>query len=173
MTLAEKMQKKFHKSTEITDLKDMLYKSASKFSNRPAFKLKDSIGNIYNVTYSEFKKDVIDLGTRLIDLGLLNKKIAVIGKNSYDWAVSYLAACIVGIVVPIDKELHNKDVINFLNISEASCVLGDNKSITSILELKNDIENKNTIFANFNSDKSTNDFLSFKVLLDHLRRKSI
>ena len=44
----------------------------------------------------------------------LNQKICVIGKNSYKWAVSYIAASIVGIVVPIDKELHSDDVINFI-----------------------------------------------------------
>ena len=53
----------------------------------------------------EFKNDVVHLGTSLIKQGFLNKRIAVIGKNSYKWCVSYLAATIVGIVVPIDKEL--------------------------------------------------------------------
>ena len=147
LTLAEKMQYKFHETTKITDLKDMLYKSVEKFPKNIAFKLKDSIGNIYKVTYSKFKEDVVSLGTKLIDLGLSKKKIAVIGKNSYNWAVSYMAACILGIVVPIDKELYNKDVVNFLNISEAACVLGDDKSINSILELKLKITNKNTIFV--------------------------
>lgn len=164
MTTAEKLQNKFHKTVPITDLKDMLYKSAERFANKPAFKLKDSIGTIYKVTYSQFKEDVVNLGTKLIDLGLLKKKIAVIGKNSYNWAVSYLAASILGIVVPIDKELHNRDVVNFLNVSEAACVLGDGKSLSSIFELKNEIENKNTLFINFNSDKSTEDFLSFNIL---------
>ena len=51
LTLVEKMQKKYHKTVDITDLKDMLYKSAKKYGNRPAFKLKDSIGNISKVMY--------------------------------------------------------------------------------------------------------------------------
>ena len=164
MTLAEKMQKKFHKSAPITDLKDMLYKSADKYSKRTAFKLKDSIGNIYNVTYTQFKEDILNLGTKLIDMNMQNKKIAVIGRNSYNWAVSYMAASIVGVVVPIDKELHSQDVINFLNISEASCVLGDEKYLKLILEEKNTINNKDTVFINFNSDKSTKDYLSFTIL---------
>lgn len=164
LTLAEKMQHKFHEAYEITDLKDMLYKSAEKFGRKAAFKLKDSASKIYNVSYSKFKEDVVSLGTKLIDLGLAQKKIAVIGKNSYNWAVSYMAACILGVVVPIDKELYSKDVVNFLNISEASCVLGDDKSISSILELKSKIENQDTIFVNFNSDKDTSSFLSLKLL---------
>ena len=61
LTLAEKMQKKYHKTVDITDLKDMLYKSAKKYGDKPAFKLKDSIGNIYNVSYSKYKEDVVHL----------------------------------------------------------------------------------------------------------------
>ena len=71
------------------------------------------------------------LGTSLINLGLKDENIAVIGKNSYNWAVSYLAATIVGVVVPIDKELQSNDVINFLNVSSAKAILGDDKYLKS------------------------------------------
>ena len=73
---------------------------------------------------------------------VLNKRIAIIGKNSYKWCVSYLAASIVGIVVPIDKELHTDDVINFMNVSQAVCILGDNKNLENVLnETTNNIIN--------------------------------
>ena len=85
-------------------------------------------------TYEEFKNDVVYLGTDLIKRGFLNKKIAVIRKNSYKWCVSYLAASIVGIVVPIDKELHSDDVINFMNVSETACILGDSKNLSSVID---------------------------------------
>lgn len=165
LTLAEKMKKKYHKTIDITDLKDMLYKSAKKYGNKPAFKLKDSIGNIYNISYSKYKEDVVNLGTALINRGLLNKKIAVMGKNSYQWAISYMAASIIGVVVPIDKELHNSDVINFLNVSEASCILADEKNIYSLLKEKSEVKNSIT-FINFNSEKTTDEFISFSNLIE-------
>lgn len=165
LTLAEKMQKKFHKTVDITDLKDMLYKSAKKYGDKPAFKLKDSIGNIYNVSYTKYKEDVVNLGTALINRGMLNKKIAVMGKNSYHWAISYMAASIIGVVVPIDKELHSSDVINFLNVSEASCILADDKYIVSLLNEKSKIKNELS-FINFNSEKTTDDFISFSSLIE-------
>ena len=37
LTLAEKMQKKYHKTVDITDLKDMLYKSAKKIWKQTCF----------------------------------------------------------------------------------------------------------------------------------------
>lgn len=132
--IIEKMKTKYFKRKDFSDLKEMLYSVMVDYESNTAFKLKDSNGNIYNVTYKEFANDVISLGTKFLNLGLLGKKIAIIGKNSYNWAVSYLAACIVGIVVPIDKELHYNDIINFLNISESSIVLGDIKNIEDIIK---------------------------------------
>ena len=83
----------------------MIYRSGDIYRNRTAFKLKDKDGNIKYIKYAEFKNDIVNLGTALIKKGFLNKRIAVIGKNSYNWCVSYLAASIVGIVVPIDKRI--------------------------------------------------------------------
>lgn len=165
--LSEKLKKKYHKSLEVTDLKDLLYKSATRYTRRPAFKLKDKVGNIYKVTYQKFKQDVVALGTSLINLGLKDENIAVIGKNSYNWAVSYLAATIVGVVVPIDKELQSNDVINFLNVSSAKAILGDDKYLKSLAENKESIDNKNILLINFNSEKDTNSYESYSLLLEN------
>ena len=43
------------------------------------------------ILYSQVKSDMDELGTALIDLGLKNEKIAIIGENRYEWANSYLA----------------------------------------------------------------------------------
>ena len=69
----------------------MLYRSSDIYGSRIAFKLKNDKGEIYPVSYKEFKQDIVQLGTYLIELGFLGKRIAVIGKNSYQWAVSYFA----------------------------------------------------------------------------------
>lgn len=163
ISIAEKLRKKYHKCEEVTNFKDMLDRSASIYKTRTAFKLKDENGKIYNKTYEELKKEVTALGTNLIEKGLLNKRIAVIGKNSYKWAISYLAASIVGIVVPIDKELHSDDVINFMNASNSECVLGDDKNLKAIIQNIEKLENKNTIFINFDDKKQDEKFLSFTL----------
>ena len=151
--VAEQLKKKYHKTEEVTNFKDMLYRSGDIYRSRTAFRRKDKEGKIYSVTYAEFKNDVVALGTSLIEKGFLNKRIAVIGKNTYEWCVSYLAASIVGIVVPIDKELQPHDVINFMNVSQAVCILGDSKNLDSILDNIEKVENPDTIFVPFDSEK--------------------
>ena len=162
LTIAEQLKLKYHKTAEVTNFKDMLYRSAENFKSRIAFKEKDENGNIVSITYEEFKNDVVYLGTDLIKRGFLNKRIAVIGKNSYKWCVSYMAASIVGIVVPIDKELHCDDVINFMNVSETICILGDLKNLTSIKDNFHKLNNKKTVLVSFDKiDSKTNDILYF------------
>lgn len=160
MSIAEKLKEKYHKCEEVTNFKEMLERSASIYKTRTAFKLRDDKGNIYIKTYEELKKDVMSLGTNLIEKGMLNKRIAIIGKNSYEWAISYLAASIVGIVVPIDKELHADDVINFMNVSESNVVIGSQKNLKQINDKKDKLQNEDTIFISF--EDSTKEFLSLK-----------
>ena len=147
--VSELLKKKYHKTEEVTNFKDMLYRSADIYRSRFAFKLKDENGKIYGLTYEEFKNDVVHLGTSLIKKGFLGKRIAVIGKNSYKWCVSYLAATIVGIVVPIDKELHTDDIINFMNVSQCVAILGDDKILNNVLENVSKVENPDTLFISF------------------------
>ena len=161
----EQLKKKYHKTEEVTNFKDMLYRSGDIYRSRIAFKRKDKDGKIYSTTYAELKNDVVYLGTSLIEKGFLNKRIAVIGKNSYEWSVSYLAASIVGIVVPIDKELHTHDVINFMNVSQTVCILGDSKNLNSILDNIEKVENPDTIFVPFDPEKEMNN--SYSKLLEN------
>lgn len=136
------LKTKYYKIPYITDIRDLLYQSAKKFKNKYAFKLKNESNKIYGVTYSKLKNDVEALGTSMIEIGLENKSIAIIGKNSYSWIVSYIAASIVGIVVPIDKELFYDDIINFINVSECAAVIGDQKYLSLIMKDNNDLINR-------------------------------
>ena len=166
LPVSERLKKKYHKTDEINNFKQLLDRGATLFKDRTAFKLKNEKKEIYSVTYEQLKNDVQALGTFLISKGLTGKRICVIGKNSYKWAISYLASSIVGIVVPIDKELHAEDVVNFMNVSDASAILGDDKILDSIYSLNDTINNKNTLFIKFDAKKNT-DFLSFDLAFNN------
>ena len=159
------LKTKYFKVHTVTDLKDLLYQSAKRYKNRNAFKLKDKDGKIYGVKYTKFKDDVESLGTSLIDLGLSNEGIAIIGKNSYSWINSYFAASIIGIAVPIDKELHVDDMINFINISNSKAVIADGKYIKNIIDNKEKLNN-DVIFINMNNTKVDDKVVKFNELIE-------
>ena len=73
---------RLYKYIEITDLKDMLKKSGEKYGEKIAYKIRQENG-YKEITHSEVRKMVDGLGTKLIDMGLKNKIIAVICENRY------------------------------------------------------------------------------------------
>ncbi|MBR6708279.1 MAG: AMP-binding protein, partial [Clostridia bacterium] len=89
---------------EVTSLRELLERSAVRYADRPAFAVR--CGNeTEEISYMDFYRDVEALATYLNSLGLEGKKIALIGKNSYTWAMSYFAVTAgCGVLVPFDKE---------------------------------------------------------------------
>ena len=152
------MKKKinYFKTYEIEDLKDMLEKTAAKNSTKTAFKVKDQNGKIINKSYIDFKNDVQSLSTKLIEMGMQNQRIAVMGKNSYLWAISYLAATIIGIVVPIDKEASKENVKEFLNVSNSKAIIADDKYLNEIFEFKSELKNETMLIDMQNTSKYMN-----------------
>lgn len=113
----------------IKDLKDLIDNSVLLFSERNAFLIKDKPGGDYKpIKYDTFKKDLDALGTALLDLGLKDKRIAVIGENRYEWVLTYLSVVNgVGVIVPLDKELPANEIKYLLERSNASALVYSDK----------------------------------------------
>jgi len=122
-------KKPINKIRAISSLKEMLEQSCALFGEKPAFLVHSQEFEDYiPISYNQLKKDVDALGTALIDKGLKGKRIAVIGENRYEWAVTYLAVVNgVGVIVPIDKELPENEIENLLSKSEAEAVIFSGK----------------------------------------------
>ena len=103
------LEKKFY---EFRNLRELLRTSAEKYADRVAFvtKIKEKKEvNYINTTYADLFKTMGYLGTALIEMGYKNKRIAVIGENSYNWCLAYFSvSCGVGVIVPLDKGLHTR-----------------------------------------------------------------
>jgi len=108
----------------VCSLREMMENCIEEYAGNTAFVLKDKNGEIFEVTYTRFYEEIKALATYLCSKGLENKKIAVIGRNSYEWALTYFAvSCGVGIIVPIDKELKAPEVNNILTLSGADACI--------------------------------------------------
>lgn len=107
------------------DLKDMLETTVAHFPERALFKQKFNRNEPFReITFRQVLDDVYALGTAFLDLGLREKKIGVIGKNSYQWCETYLAVTGgVGVIVPLDKELHEEELKQITVKGELSAVI--------------------------------------------------
>jgi len=128
---------------KISDLKDMISKSAKKHANKVLYKLDNQ-----EITYEEMYEKVNCLGTSLIQMGLKDKKIAIISENRYEWEVTYFSiTCGTGIAVPLDKALTKKEITTVLKRAEVEAVFCSEKYQKMLLEVQKDLANLKYIIS--------------------------
>lgn len=133
------MSEKIYNYTEITDLKDMLKKSGKQYANKIAYQIRKEDKTYQNITHKEVRKMIDALGTALINMGLKNKRIAVIGENRYEWEIAYLSiVCGTGTVVPLDKSLPENELRNLIERSKVEAIFYSKKYETILENARNE-----------------------------------
>ncbi len=142
--------KKIFDAKEFKNIKEIIYNSSNKYNDSTAFVIKHQEKknvSYENISYTRLLKDINKLGTALYNIGLKGKRIAIIGKNRYEWVIAHLANLLGGIVsVPLDKDLQYEELENSLIRSKADCILFDEKLVDKINEIK---ENNKTQIKEF------------------------
>ena len=106
---------------KLNNLRELVNFSANKYKNNIAYTYRDNNDQIIEVTFQQFKKDVINLGNYLLNNGIKNKHISLCSENSYQWIVTYFAVVNTGnVIVPIDKELTAEEVMEIIIDSDSS-----------------------------------------------------
>ena len=133
--------KKIREVEEVKNIKEIIYNSAKKYADNIAFIIKHQDGKnktYENITYKTLLKHINSLGTKLYDMGLKNKRIAILGRNRYEWALAHLTNLLGGIVsVPLDKDLQIEELESSLIRSKSDAIFFDEKYIEKIEEIKN------------------------------------
>ena len=139
----EKRMKTFkgHEMGTVKDYKELLNRAVEKYGDKVAFKYKKDLKaknpEYVEHTFKDYKNDVTKLGTALLDMGLEGKKVALIGRNRYEWCVTYMAvACGNMIIVPLDRSLPNSEIKSLISRSEAEAVIYDEKYEEAFDEIK-------------------------------------
>lgn len=137
------MSKKLYETIAITDLKDMLNKTKDIYADKIAYKIRDGKGGYITFTHKQVREMIDSLGTALIDMGLKNKRIAVIGENRYEWEIAYLSVvCGTGIVVPLDKSLPENELESLIERSEVEAIFYSQKYEEALTKIKYNENNK-------------------------------
>ncbi len=140
---------------EVKDFKELVNRAYRKYPQNTAYKYKIKNNNeveYVSKTYSEFKEDIEALSTKLLDMGLDGKKVAVIGNNRYEWCTTYLAVTTGGmIIVPLDKALPENELQSLILRSKAEAIICESKYIDAVSNLEN--SNLKYIISMENVDK--------------------
>ena len=151
----------------VRDLKDMLNKTRELYGDRPGYKIKIEEGKYETYTHNEIRDMVDYLGTALINLGLKDKRIAVIGENRYEWELAYLSVvCGTGIVVPLDKSLPANELEELVERSEVEAIFYSKKYEEIVEKIKYSEKNKLKHLISMDTDIHKEGIYSQKELIE-------
>lgn len=144
-----KKSKILYNSTRFENIRDIISNSVKLYPNNVAFIIKHKSEEkkskevtYQNITYTDFQNDINQLGAGLQKLGYTNKRVAVIGKNSYEWAITYYSVINgLGVIIPLDKGLPENEIESLLLRSKADLIVFDKSYEDSINKF---LENKST-----------------------------
>ena len=123
-------------SGDIPTLAELFLVTEARFSDRRCFTAYTPEEK--TLTYREAKEKIFKLAGSLIASGLeKGDKVVLSGKNSPEWAVSYLAVLTAGgIVVPIDYMMSEKEIEILAEFSESRFLIIDEEKYDSVMQGK-------------------------------------
>lgn len=156
------------RNMKYTDLKDMLKQTGEAYGDRPAYIFKtEEKGKFRTITHKEFRDEINALGTVLINMGLKDKRIAIISENRYEWELSYLAiASGVGVVVPLDKSLPDNELESLILRSQVEAIIYSSKYDTIMGTLRDKKNTNLKYFISMDLEENTQGIYSEKALIE-------
>lgn len=171
--MKSKEKNKFRDVPIFNNIKEVIYNSVKLYRDNIAFvtkiKKENKIVEYINHTYQNFLDDINSFGTALYVLGLKGKRVAIVGRNRYEWAVAHISNLFGGIVsVPIDKELQLSELEDSLIRAKVDAIVFDEKYEENIDIIK---QNGKTKIKDFICMGNLDNYTKFEELLKNGRNQ--
>ncbi len=171
--MKSKEKNKFRDVPIFNNIKEVIYNSVKLYRDNIAFvtKIKKENKSVeyINHTYQNFLDDINSFGTALYALGLKGKRVAIVGRNRYEWAVAHISNLFGGIVsVPIDKELQLSELEDSLIRAKVDAIVFDEKYEENIDIIK---QNGKTKIKDFICMGNLDNYTKFEELLKNGRNQ--
>lgn len=125
----------------VKTLRDLAEAYGSEAPNETAFAYMDFIG-MYEVTKSEFLRQVKELAGYLVQNGFVKKNIAILGANSYEWLVTYFAVISSGNTAALlDKGMKPEKLAHLVSFTDCCLVLYADSEKELAMDIKAELKN--------------------------------
>ena len=111
-----------------TDVRELIEWSSYNYANKTAFSYRSSPrdAECKSVSFSELGNEIRALASRLIEMGCHGKHCILIGKFSYEWALTYYAVLSIGgVLVPLDKDWSEEELADTVKKADGAFMFGD------------------------------------------------
>ncbi len=166
---------RIHEYEYANDFRRLVEYAAEKYGESTAYIIKNRDSKLKettyrNISFREHRDDINALAAYFISKGFGNDPIAIVGKNSYQWATSYFACLTAGIItVPLDKALPEGELSSSIMRSYAKTLvydpdlqetvnaiqsdIGEDVRLISMSEFEDILSDGRAILQNVNQDK--------------------
>ncbi|MBW1938469.1 MAG: AMP-binding protein [Deltaproteobacteria bacterium] len=147
-------------------LPEMVRLSADEFGSQPALIAREPQGD-RAITFGELGNKVESLARGLVDYGLKkNANCAILGPNSPEWAVAYLATTSAGgICVPIDSQLSENEILHLMADAKVAMAFVAPEFLDCVLDTsKSFLKPKQVIALALDNKDIQGDAISFEEL---------
>lgn len=121
----------------IPNLAVLIRENAELYKDSPCYIYKDK-KEIKEYSYRSLYENATQFGAALEKLDLLGKPVAIIGEADPAYMTTYYAVVNGnGVIIPLDKEISDEEIVNFLILSEAVAVVytsGQNNRIANLAD---------------------------------------
>ena len=117
-----------HEKREFTNVRHLVEWAGETYGDRIAYsyRLKSHGGEISRVTFARVREDVRALAAKLLAMGCAGRHCVLIGKMSYEWALTYFAVMSIGgVLVPLDRDWSAEELAETARFADAAFLFCD------------------------------------------------
>ena len=117
-----------HEKKDFVNVRELIEWAAQEYGEKTAYsyRVSPTKPDITKVSFIKFRNDVRALATEMLDMGCADKHCVIVGKFSYEWAVTYYATlCIGAVLVPLDRDWLAQDLADTATRADVSYLFCD------------------------------------------------
>ena len=128
----------------VENLRHIVYRNDEEYGEKTLYWYKEDKEDFHEYSYHRMRVEVDAIGTAFAELGVMDAGIAITGDVHPRYFATYYAATTGGgYAVPIDRDIHPDQTVNFIIRAEAKAVVytrNQNKKIAEIADLLPDVK---------------------------------
>ena len=117
-----------HEKVSFTTMRELVEWAAEKYGERYAYSYRPNMRKAEDIKISfvQLRDDVRALASQMLAMGCAGKHIALIGKMTYSWVITYFATlCIGSVLAPLDRDWQAEDLADTVAKADATFLFGD------------------------------------------------
>ena len=117
-----------HEKNEFANVRELIEWASRQYRDKTAFSFRSNPHQkeIETVTFRQLRNNVRALASEMLAMGCAGKHCVVIGKFTYQWALTYYASLSIGaVLVPLDRDWSGEDLADTASKADADFLFCD------------------------------------------------